>query len=85
MPLFAISQKNSVEPVVQTNFGVERELQRLVEANKARAAKHRVGKSRNRSDRFAGEGSGRRVQGKRLRRDCDDPRCGSIESHGNEK
>src|ERR1700737_3143401 len=33
MPLFVIGKKNSVEPVEQTNFGVERELQRLVEAN----------------------------------------------------
>src|ERR1700688_1395627 len=33
MPLFAIVQKNSVEPVEQTNFDVERDLQRLVESN----------------------------------------------------
>ena len=33
MPLFAVDAKNSIEPVEQTNFGVERELQRLVEEN----------------------------------------------------
>jgi predicted transport protein len=33
MPLFAIGQKNSVEPVEQTNFDSERDLQRLVEEN----------------------------------------------------
>ena len=33
MPLFAIGKKNSVEPVEQTNFGVERDLQRLVESS----------------------------------------------------
>jgi predicted transport protein len=33
MPLFVINKKDSLDPVAQTNFGVERELQRLVEAN----------------------------------------------------
>ena len=33
MPLFAIGQKNSVEPDEQTNFDAERDLQRLVESN----------------------------------------------------
>ena len=33
MPLFAIGKNNSVEPVEQTNFAVERDLQRLVEKN----------------------------------------------------
>ena len=33
MPLFAISKQNSMAPVEQTNFDVERDLQRLVEAN----------------------------------------------------
>jgi predicted transport protein len=33
MPLFAINKQNSVAPVEQTNFDVERDLQRLVEAN----------------------------------------------------
>jgi predicted transport protein len=33
MPLFAIDKKNSLEPVEQTNFEAERDLQRLVEAN----------------------------------------------------
>ena len=35
MPLFVINKQNSVAPVEQTNFDVERELQRLVEANLA--------------------------------------------------
>lgn len=33
MPLFAINKKNVVEPVGQTNFDAERDLQRVVEAN----------------------------------------------------
>ena len=33
MPLFAISTKNALESVEQTNFDTERELQRLVEGN----------------------------------------------------
>lgn len=33
MPLFAINKQNSVAPIEQTNFDVERDLQGLVEAN----------------------------------------------------